>query len=233
MGYFRELPNLEYLSPLADRTSASEYITVKNIFKRVKIRDDLQNSFTVFNKYQISDGVRPEQVAEELYGSQNLDWVVLISAGITNIRDQWPLSSKDIYEYAEKIYGSSMNDVHHYETIEVKDSTDRLILPKGKVVDYNFKLPRPEIDSSVNRSYVEYYDNGLQEMVKKFDIVVGVTNYEYEEIKNEKKRGIYVLRKGYLQQFLNDSRRLMLYSQSTQYINDKLKRGDNIRVKSP
>jgi hypothetical protein len=233
MGYFRELPNLEYLSPLADRTSASEYITVKNIFKRVKIRDDLQSSFTVFNKYQISDGVRPEQVAEGLYGSQNLDWVVLISAGITNVRDQWPLSSRDIYEYAEKIYGSSMNDVHHYETIEVKDSTDRLILPKGKVVDYNFKLPKPDIDSSVNRSYVEYYDSGLQEMVKKFDIVVGVTNYEYEEIKNEKKRGIYVLRKGYLQQFLNDSRRLMLYSQSTQYINDKLKRGDNIRVKSP
>jgi hypothetical protein len=233
MGYFRELPNLEYLSPLADRTSASEYITVKNIFKRVKIRDDLQSSFTVFNKYQISDGVRPEQVAEELYGSQNLDWVVLISAGITNVRDQWPLSSRDIYEYAEKIYGSSMNDVHHYETIEVKDSTDRLILPKGKVVDYNFKLPRPEIDSSVNRSYVEYYDSGLQEMVKKFDIVVSVTNYEYEEIKNEKKRGIYVLRKGYLQQFLNDSRRLMLYSQSSQYINDKLKRGDNIRIKSP
>ena len=233
MGYFRELPDLEYLSPLADRTSASEYITVKNIFRRVKIRDDLQNSLTAFNKYQIQDGLRPEQVAQELYGSQNLDWVVLISAGITNIRDQWPLSSKNIYEYAEKIYGYSMNDVHHYETLEVKDSTDRLILPEGKVVDGNFKLPRPDTDTEPTKSYVEYYDYGLKQMVKKYDVVKSITNYEYEDIKNEKKRGIYVLKAAYLQQFLNDSRRLMLYSQSGQYLNDRLKRGENIRVKSP
>lgn len=233
MGYFRELPDLEYLSPLSDRTSASEYITVKNIFKRVKLREDLQNNFTTFNKYQIMDGMRPEQVAEELYGSDNLDWVVLICAGITNIRDQWPLSSKDIYEHAEKIYGTRLNDVHHYETKEVKDSTDRLILPAGKVVDYNFKLPRPDTDLEPTKSYIEYYDSGLQQMVKKYNITVSITNYQYEDIKNEKKRGIFVLRSPYLQQFLNDSRRLMLYSESDQYVNDRLKRGDNIRVKSP
>ena len=48
MGYFRELPNLEYLSPLSDRNSASEYIQAKNIFKRVKLREDFHNSFTRF-----------------------------------------------------------------------------------------------------------------------------------------------------------------------------------------
>lgn len=233
MGYFRELPDLEYLSPLSDRTSSSEYITVKNIFRRVKIRDDLQNSLTAFNKYQIRDGVRPEQVAQELYGSQNLDWVVLISAGITNVRDQWPLLSKDIYEYSEGIYGYDLNNVHHYETKEVKDTADRLILPAGKVVDSNFKLPRPDTDAEPTKSYVQYYDSNLKQMVKKYDIVVSITNYQYEDIKNEAKRGIFVLKPGYLQQFLNDSRRLMLYSQSGQYLNDRLKRGENIRVKSP
>lgn len=233
MGYFRELPDLEYLSPLSDRTSASEYITVKNIFKRVKIRDDLQNSLTAFNKYQIRDGVRPEQVAQELYGSQNLDWVVLISAGIINIRNQWPLSSKDIYNYAEKIYGTSLNEIHHYETLEVKDSQNRIILPKGKIVDYNFKSPRPNVDTEPVKSYIQYYDYELQEMVKKYNITIGVTNYEYEDLLNERKRTIYVLKREYIQQFLNDSRKLMLYSQSTQYLNDRLKRGDNIRIKSP
>lgn len=233
MGYFRELPDLEYLSPLQDRTSSSEYITTKNIFKRVKIRDDLQKNFTIFNKYQITDGMRPEHVAEELYNSQNLDWVVLISAGITNVRDQWPLSSKDIYKHVETIYGNSMNDFHHYETLEVKDSNQRIILPKGKIVDKNFKLPVPNIDTEPTRSYVEYYDSSTNKMIKKYDIVTGITNYEYEELKNEKKRSIFVLRREYLQQFLNENRRLMLYSQSSQYINNKLKRGENIRVKSP
>ena len=233
MGYFRELPNLQYLSPLSDRTSSSEYITVKNIFKRVKIRDDLQNNFTAFNKYQIMDGMRPEQVAEELYGSQNLDWVVLISAGITNVRNQWPLSSKDIYRYAENIYGNDLNNIHHYETIEIKDSAGRIILPKGKIVDNTFKLPSPNIDTEPNRSYIQYYDDNISEMVKTYDIVIGITNYEYEDLLNEKKREIFVLRPAYLQQFLNDSRSLMLYSESSQYVNDKLKKGDNIRVKSP
>lgn len=233
MGYFRELPDLEYLSPLSDRTSSSEYITTKNIFRRVKIRDDLQNNFTAFNKYQIPDGLRPEQVAEDLYGSQNLDWVVLISAGIINIRDQWPLSSRDIYEHAEKIYGNSMNDIHHYETIEVKDSTGRLIIPAGMRVDGDFKQPEPDTDSEPTRSYVEYYDAGLGEMVKEYDITISITNYQYEDAKNEAKRGIFILRSSYLQQFLNESRRLMRYSQSTQYLNDRLKRGENIRVKSP
>ena len=144
MSYFRELPNLEYQSFLSDRRSVNDYLLVKNIFRRVKLRDDLQNIFTIFNKYQIPDGSRPELVAEELYGSVQYDWVVLVSAGITRIRDEWPLSDKQIYDYAEEIYGNDLNAIHHYETIEVRDSQDRLILPAGKVVDADFKFKYSE-----------------------------------------------------------------------------------------
>ena len=126
MGYFRELPNIEYLSPLSDRNSASEYIQAKNLFKRVKLRSDFYNSFTNFEKYQITEGERPDQVALELYGSAQLDWVVLISANIVNVRDQWPLSNKDMYDFVENAYGDEMNSVRFYETIEVKDSKGRL-----------------------------------------------------------------------------------------------------------
>ena len=66
MSYFRTLPNLEYQSFLSDRKSSDEYLTVKNLFRRVKLRDDLQNVFTIFDKYQIVDGARPDTVAEEL-----------------------------------------------------------------------------------------------------------------------------------------------------------------------
>ena len=144
MSYFRELPNLEYQSFLSDRKSVNDYLLVKNIFRRVKLRDDLQNIFTLFNKYQIPDGSRPELVAEELYGSVQYDWVVLISAGITRVRDEWPLSDKQVYDYAEEIYGDDLNAIHHYETIEVRDSQDRLILPAGKVVDADFKFKYSE-----------------------------------------------------------------------------------------
>ena len=63
MGYFRELPNLRYPSFLKDKTSSLDYVEVKNIFRRAKLRDDLQNNFTVFDKFQIPEGARPDTVA--------------------------------------------------------------------------------------------------------------------------------------------------------------------------
>lgn len=215
MSYFRELPNLEYQSFLSDRTSVDEYILVKNLFRRVKLRDDLQNIFTIFDKYQIVDGARPDTVAEELYGSAQYDWVVLIGAGITRVRDQWPLSDKQVYDYAESIYGEDLNAIHHYETTEVKDSQDRLILPAGKVVDANFTIPKPGDPTAT------------------LNPVVGVSNYEYEVLKNNDKRGIYVLKPRYLQQVLLDTRREMYYDKSSQYVNDRLIKTENTRASNP
>lgn len=229
MSYFRELPNLQYQSFLSDRKSSDEYLNVKNLFRRVKLRDDLQNVFTIFNKYQIVDGARPDTVAEELYGSSQYDWVVLITAGITRVRDEWPLSNRQLYAYAEDLYGNELNSIHHYETTEVRDLEDRLILPAGKIVDSNFKI--------------SYYYNGQlytnnasllgENVIRIPDPVVGIGNYEYEIIKNDKKRTIYVLKPTYLQQVLNDTRKAMTYDESSQYINDRLIKTENTRNTLP
>jgi hypothetical protein len=215
MSYFRELPNLEYQSFLSSSKGSDEYLLVKNIFRRVKLRDDLQNVFTIFNKYQIQEGARPDTVAEELYGSSQYDWVVLITAGIVNVRNEWPLSDRDIYRYSEQLYGNDLNAVHHYETTEVKDSNGRLILPEGKIVDSNFTIPNPNIP------------------IQTLNPVVGISNYEYEVRKNNKKRDIYVLKPSYLQQVINDTRKAMTYDRSSQYVNDKLIRTENTRVTMP
>ena len=109
MGFFRELPNLLYPSFLPEKTSSLDFIEVKNIFRRVKIRDDLQSSFTVFNKSEIPMGSRPDMVAEELYGVASFDWIVLTVAGILNVRNEWPLSNRDLYNYSLDKYGDSIN----------------------------------------------------------------------------------------------------------------------------
>ena len=215
MSYFRELPNLEYQSFLSSRKGSDDYLLVKNIFRRVKLRDDLQNVFTIFNKYEIQEGARPDTVAEELYGSSQYDWVVLIGAGIINVRNEWPLSDRDIYRYSEQLYGNDLNAVHHYETTEVKDSNGRLILPAGKIVDSTFTIPDPNIS------------------IQTLNPVVGISNYEYEVRKNNKKRDIYILKPAYLQQVINDTRKAMTYDRSSQYVNDKLIRTENTRVTMP
>ena len=215
MSYFRELPDLEYQSPFVDSNSSQNYVRAKNLFRRVKLRDDLQNVFTLFNKYQIPEGARPDIVAEAVYGRADYDWVVLMTAGIVNVRDEWPLSNRDLYRYAENIYGTQLNAVHHYETTEVKDSNGRLILPAGKVVDSNFTIPKPD------------------DYTATLNPVIGISNYEYETGKNEEKRSVYLLRSDYLQQYLNDMRTIMYYEKSSQYVDKKLIRTENTRVTMP
>jgi len=218
MGYFRELPNVEYQSFLSDSLSSQSYLTVKNLFRRNKLRDDLQNVFTIFDKYEIIEGARPDTVAEEYYGDAELDWVVLITAGIINVRDEWPLSNRELYNYANEIHGNSLNSVRYYKTTEVKDSLGRLILPKGKVVDGNFTIPKPDTSNEETAS---------------LNPVIGVSNWEYEVLKNNKKSSIYLLKINYLQQFLNDMRDIMVYQKSSERINDKLVRTENTRVSMP
>ena len=215
MGYFRELPNLLYKSFLTDKKSSLDYIEVKNLFRRVKLRDDLHNILTIFDKYQIPQGYRPEIVAEEFYGDQELDWVVCMTAGIVNVRQDWPLSDKDLWYYAENKYGDALNNVRHYETTEVKDSNNRLILPKGKVVDSTFTIPKPGVPTAT------------------VNPVVGISNYEYEVRKNMEKSSIYLLKPRYLQQFLNDMRDIMTYQQSSQYIDERNIQTENLSLTMP
>ena len=217
MGYFRELPDLEYQNFISNSISSQSYVKVKNLFRRNKLRDDLQNVFTIFNKYEIMEGARPDTVAEEIYGDDQLDWVVLLTAGIINVRDEWPLSDREIYDFVASKYGlANINSNHHYETKEIKDSMGRLILPSGQVVDSNFS--------------VTYSENGTYVTPTSSNTISGVSNYEYEVLKNNKKRSIFVLRSQYLQQFLNDMRDIMVYQQSSERINDKLIRTENTRV---
>ena len=58
-----------------------------------------------------------------MYGNPEFDWIVLTVAGILNVRNEWPLSSKELYDFTVEKYGlTDINNVKHYETTEVKNS---------------------------------------------------------------------------------------------------------------
>tara|TARA_B100000424_G_scaffold261251_1_gene245978 strand:+ start:452 stop:1099 length:648 start_codon:yes stop_codon:yes gene_type:complete len=215
MGFFRELPNLLYPSFLPEKTSSLDFIEVKNIFRRIKVRDDLFNNFTVFNKYEIPEGARPDTVAEEILGSANFDWIVLTVAGIINVRNEWPLSNRDLYNYANDKYGESLNSNRFFETTEVKDSSGRLILPKGKVVDSDFTIPKPGTPTAT------------------LNPVIGISNYEYETRLNDEKRNINILKEEYLTQFLDDMKDIMTYSRSSEYLDENTIRTENTNITLP
>lgn len=230
MSYFNNLPNILYPSPLPEKISTGEFITIKNIFRGSKLFDYLKNSVTLFNKYTIADGDRPDTLAEKFYDNSRYDFVIILTAGISNIHNEWPLQDYQMYDLALSKYGTEtkMNEVHHYETQEIVDSKGRQILPPNLIVDKEFKIDGSSLRFGDNR-YILKSQQGNQQLDDKNqytvltdNIAVPVTNYEFEIEENEKKRDIDILKNSYLQLFLNDLKDVLRYSKSSQYITGSL-----------
>ena len=235
MSYFKHFPNILYQSPLSHKDSSGDLIAVKNIFRRTKLKDYLQGSVSVFNKYIIEDGERPDTISELLYGSSQYDFVVVLTAGITNINHQWPVQDFQVYDVALDKYGSEtkMNEVHHYETFEIKDSENRQILPPNLIVDVDFKMDGSALRFGTNRFRLiseagnTQLDDKNEYTVVTDNIARPVTNYEYEINENEKLREIDVLQRGYLTTFVNDLRDIVRYDRHSNYISGLLSKTEH------
>ena len=240
MGYFKELPNILYQSPLLHKNSSTDYISIKNLFRRAKLYDYLGNNVSIFNKFVIGDGDRPDTIAESLYNDSSLDYVVVLVAGITNINHEWPLQDFQVYDYALQKYGSEskMFEDHHYETFEIKDDKGRQILPPDLIVDKDFKMDGSAL--RFNSTYTLISEAGNTQLDDKNEYTVStdniaraVSNFEYEISENEKKREINVLRNGYLSIFINDLRDVVKYDKSSGYITNNLAKTENTNVVNP
>ena len=242
-SYFSYFPNIEYVSRTTDRSSAEEYITVKNIFRRAKIRNDFYNVATAFEDYMIIANERPDQVAEAVYGDPRYDWVILTANNITNMREQWPLNAQDFQNYILEKYKteSALEEIHHYITEISIDSRKRIVVPEGLRVDSNFnsqyldQSTRVEIDYGGTLNDIATVDNvgtvrDSNGNIVTHDNILAVTNYEYEENLNDAKRRIKILKEDYLDVVINDMSRIMKYKPSSQYIDRGLKQAYNPRL---
>ena len=136
-SYFRGIPNFDYVSRLPD-AKISDYITVKNLFKRGKLREDIFGDLQYFTKYKIIGDERPDNVAYKIYGDETLDWVILLSNNILNIQTEWPLPQTAFDRILLEKYGSYdnlYNGVHHYETTELKTSSGEVLLKEGIIIN--------------------------------------------------------------------------------------------------
>jgi len=219
-NYFNLVPDFEYVSRLPN-AKISDYIRVKNLFKRVTLREDIFQSLTIFTKYSVKGDDRPDNVAQRLYQDPSLDWVILLANNITHIPTEWPMPQNDFDRFLldkynddyDKIY----NGVHHYETVEVKDSNDVTIVPAGL-----------EVSSDYNIIYFDYWLNGMTE---ENNITRPLTNFDYEHNLENKKRELFILRPEYIAVVLDDINDISQYKKgSTEYVDETLKRAENIRL---
>ena len=218
--YFRQVPDFEYVSRLPN-AKISDYIRVKNLFKRGKLADDIFPNLSFFTKYQIEGDDRPDNVAYKVYNDATVDWVVLLSNNYTNIQSEWPLLQNDFDRYLLDKYCTyeKLNDTHHYETTEIKNVDGATITPAGLTVASDYS--------------VTYYDAATGQEVEKENTATEVTNYEYESKIEDEKRNIYLLKPMYLNVIKDDMRDILPYEKgSTEYISRTLKRAENIRLYS-
>ena len=218
MNYFDLFPDIELPSFSDKRRSSFDYIRIKNLFKRGRVRDDIYGNVIAFSKYLVLDGERPDTVARKLYEDENLDWIILLSNNMMNVQDEWPMGQFDFQRYLDNKYSKDqLGEIHHYETNEIRNQSGILLLQNGLVVDADYTFKYTDIDGSVHT----------------VNSVKSISNIQYEIDKNDAKRSINVLRKEYIGILIDDMRQIMTYTDSSQFINRKLKKGDNLRIAEP
>ena len=220
-NYFRYVPNFDYVSRLPNSKYINDYVQTKNLFKRLKISEQIFGDLTYFQKFIVKDNERPDLIAYKVYKESNLDWLVLLSNNIINYESEWPMDQYTFNNYILNKYGSyeNMYNTHHYETEEVRDGLGNVILEKGLTVPQDFS--------------VTFTDGATGEETIAQGITSAITNQEYEDRILESKQTIYLLKPIYISLVIEEIENLMPYKEgSTQYVGASLVKGDNIRLYS-
>ena len=159
------------------------YKLVPDILRRVKIRASLEDGAVLFDRYDVKENENPEDVAFKWFGSPNLHWVILMTNNVTDRYYDWPLNQVEFAEFLTDKYGAGNEDgVHHYEITKSSGKTS-----SSGPSDYSHRV---EVNSDETDA-------------------ITVTNREYEESLQDKKRQIKLLDKGLLGSFLEEFERLI------------------------
>ena len=194
MSYFSNLPDVYVRTSSYRQDNVDPYTLAKNIFRRIKIREELDDVILGFTQYTVKNNQRPDQVAGEVYGDMSKDWVVLICNNIINLYEEWPMSEDEMERYIDSEYEEDADSVHHWVTQEIKDLKGRILVKEGRIVPEDWSYTRP--DGTV---------------IAKEDTVRPISVYDHELEKNDQKRNIYLLRKEYINGFVEEFSDLVQY----------------------
>jgi hypothetical protein len=182
--YFSHFPKIIY-----DANGTGQFKGVTNLLRRVAVRSKVKDNTVMYDTYDILEGETPESIADKLYDDPEKHWIVLLMNDIIDRYHQWPMSGNQFLEYINDKYQnadgtSNVNGVHHYEIAQSSGNT------KTKIEVY--------AQEALYIGDLDYYSSATT-----------ITNFEYEEAKQDKKRKIRLLDPTYVDQFETEFKRLM------------------------
>ena len=178
MSYFSKFPLTTY-----DIKGNSNRKLLPDILRRVKLRTKVKSGGMIFDRYDVKEGERPEDVAFKWFGDPELHWVILMTNNITDRYYEWPMNQAQFAEFLTDKYGAGSEDaIHHYEITRSSGRTSS----KGPS-DYSHLV---EVNSDT-------------------DNASSISNREYEERIQDSKRQIQLLDKSFLGDFIAEFDRLI------------------------
>jgi len=107
--YFAQFPTIPY-----DSTGTGKSKDVKNLLRRVGLRQKVKVNTMFFDTYDVKNGETPESIAFKLYDNAELHWVVMLVNNITDRFHDWPMTEAQFLNFINDKY-SNPDAVHHYE----------------------------------------------------------------------------------------------------------------------
>lgn len=184
--YFKPLPNLKYAQSI-NKAGIANYITTKDFFRLMRVRDDVFKADTLYREYFIQNGQRPEQISFEMYNDERYYWVILQINDIYDFWNQWPLDQVELERFITERYGSKADDVAYYETPRISNDAGDVLLEGGLKVSEDFVFT--------------YYPNPSSNEIIQTARPIPVTNRQSEFKINDEKASINILDPKYIYDF--------------------------------
>jgi hypothetical protein len=153
-----------------------------DILRRVKLRAITKSGGMLFEKYDVKEGEKPEDIAFKWFGDAELHWVILMTNNVTDRYYGWPLNQVQFAEFITDKYGDNVDAVHHYEVTKDSGRTT-----SNGPSDYSHLV---EVNSDTANA-------------------ISISNRQYEEREQDKKRQIQLLNKSFLGDFIDEFDKLI------------------------
>ena len=174
--YFRQFEKGYY-----DLKGDGKQKLVVDLMTRVKVREKILDEASLYDKYDVPSGERPEDTAFKHFGSSQYHWIILLTNNITDVYYDWPMSEQSFETFIKDKY-TNPDGIHHYEVPQSSGKTTA-----SGPDDYSHKI---EVNSDAT---------GAQ----------SVSNREYEQRLQDEKRSINLLNPAYLTTFIEEFNNLV------------------------
>ena len=154
---------------------------VTDLMTRVKVREKIIDEASLYDRYDVPSGERPEDTAFKHFGSAQYHWVILMTNNITDAFYEWPMSEQTFETFLEDKY-TNPGAIHHYEVTQSSGKTKA-----NGPEDYSYLI---EVNSDAA---------GAQ----------SVSNRQYEQRIQDSRRQIQLLSPSYLNTFLEEFNELV------------------------